>query len=119
MNTLDNDSVNENEMDATSINKADLITSVVEATNVTKVVATQMVNGIIKYIIDSIKLGKSVKIVGLGTFKVKDKPETTGRNPKTREIIKIPFMKVVRFVPSKILKTQLAQLGEPDTSLAS
>ena len=53
-----------------------------------------------------IKFNK-IKISSFGTFKVVDKKERIGRNPKTKVEAKISSRKVVTFKPSQIVKTKL------------
>ncbi len=63
---------------------------------------------VIKYILESIKTSliknKPVPFIGFGTFSVKKRAARNGRNPKTREVMKIPARKVVRFSVGKALK---------------
>ena len=48
-----------------------------------------------------------VKISSFGTFKVINKKERIGRNPKTKIEAKISPRKVVKFKPSMIIKEKL------------
>ena len=48
-----------------------------------------------------------VKISSFGTFKVMNKNERIGRNPKTKVVAKIKSRKVVKFKPSLIIKKRL------------
>ena len=48
-----------------------------------------------------------VKISSFGTFKVADKNERIGRNPKTKIETKITSRKVVKFKPSLFIKKRL------------
>ena len=50
-----------------------------------------------------------MQLVGFGAFEVKYRAERTGRNPKTKESIKIPASKVPVFKPGKALKDIVAQ----------
>ena len=52
---------------------------------------------------DAVSKSGMYSIPGFGTFKIKQLPAKTGRNPKTQEEIKIPARKVVRFKASKNL----------------
>ena len=56
--------------------------------------------------IELIKSNK-VKISSFGTFKVMNKNERLGRNPKTKVEAKIKSRKVVKFKPSLIVKKKL------------
>ena len=53
-----------------------------------------------------IKLNK-VKISSFGTFRIMNKSERIGRNPKTKVEAKISSRKVIKFKPSQIVKTKL------------
>tara|TARA_Y100000590_G_C15558438_1_gene953762 strand:+ start:445 stop:738 length:294 start_codon:yes stop_codon:yes gene_type:complete len=53
-----------------------------------------------------IKLNK-IKISSFGTFKVINKAERVGRNPKTKVEAKILSRKVVRFKPSLLIKEKI------------
>jgi len=53
-----------------------------------------------------IKFNK-IKISSFGTFKVVDKKERIGRNPKTKVEAKIIARKVVKFKPSNTIKEKL------------
>ena len=46
----------------------------------------------------------SVKISSFGTFKIMNKKERIGRNPKTKIETKISARKVIKFIPSDIFK---------------
>ena len=52
----------------------------------------------------AIKKGESVSLVGLGTFRVKERGARQGRNPRTGEIVRIPKKQVVQFVPGNALR---------------
>jgi len=53
---------------------------------------------------ESLKKGQKVTLIGFGTFSVSNRKERTGRNPRTGEAIKIPAMKVPKFVVTRGLK---------------
>ena len=53
---------------------------------------------------------KKVKITSFGTFKVKNKKERIGRNPKTKVEAKIASRKVVKFKSSFLLKDKLNKI---------
>jgi integration host factor subunit alpha len=58
-----------------------------------------LISGLIKF--------NEIKISSFGTFKVVDKKERIGRNPKTKVEAKIVARKVVKFKPSNTIKEQL------------
>lgn len=52
--------------------------------------------------------GDKVQLVGFGAFEVKKRAERIGRNPKTKESIKIPASQVPVFKAGKALKDAVA-----------
>lgn len=89
------------------MNKSDLVNVVVSETNLTKKDSEAAVNAAIAAIVNALKEGDKVQLIGFGTFEVKAVAEREGRNPKTGEVIKIPASKKVSFTASKVLKDQL------------
>lgn len=60
-----------------------------------------LVKEIIENIISGLLKNKQVKIHNFGTFKLKNKKERIGRNPKTKEEVMISSRNVIKFIPSK------------------
>ena len=67
----------------------------------TKMDCNHFVNDLIEEIVVGLILHKLVKIHNFGTFKIKNKKERIGRNPKTKEDIMIPSRNVISFTISK------------------
>lgn len=85
-------------------NKADLIELIAEAADISKAASTRALNSIIEGITLSLRGGKSVAILGLGTFAVKARAARVGRNPKTGEPIQIQAANIPSFKAGKALK---------------
>lgn len=66
----------------------------------TKADATKALNAFLDVVMDALKKGEKVTLVGFGTLSVAEKAARTGINPATRETIEIPARKVVKFKPS-------------------
>lgn len=86
------------------MNKTELVDSIAAKANITKVAAKTALEATLESISESLKKGEAVQLVGFGTFKVNNRKERTGRNPKTGKEIKIPATKVPAFVSGKGLK---------------
>ena len=69
-----------------------------------KNISSQIVDDFFELLIDELIKKKRVKISSFGTYKVIDKNERIGRNPKTKVMAKICARKIVKFKPS--LKTK-------------
>ena len=67
----------------------------------TKIDCNHFVNDLIEEIISGLILHKSVKIHNFGTFKMKNKKERIGRNPKTKEKFMISSRNVISLKISK------------------
>ncbi|WP_029522118.1 HU family DNA-binding protein [Persephonella sp. KM09-Lau-8] len=71
----------------------------------------QIVNGIFEAMIEGLQNGEKIEIRGLGTFKVKERPEKMARNPRTGEKILVPARRTVHFKTGKLLKSRLNGKG--------
>ena len=89
------------------MNKNELITSVSEASGLSKSDAGKAVDGVIGAITGALKSGGDVRIVGFGTFSVAHRKATTGRNPRTGESIQIKASTVPSFKAGKAFKDAL------------
>ena len=86
------------------MSKADLVNVVVSKTEVKKKDVELVVNAALDAIVDALKAGDKVQLIGFGTFEVKDTAAREGRNPKTGEAITIPAGKKPAFSPSEAMK---------------
>ena len=86
------------------MNKTDLINAVAEASELSKKDATKAVEAVFGAVMDSLKKGEKVQLIGFGNFEVRDRAARKGRNPQTGEEIQIPASKVPAFKPGKALK---------------
>tara|TARA_Y100000590_G_C15362878_1_gene879604 strand:+ start:371 stop:661 length:291 start_codon:yes stop_codon:yes gene_type:complete len=66
-----------------------------------------LVDDVFNTIISGLKNQNYVKLSSFGAFKVLNKKERLGRNPKTKEKAMIAARKVVTFKASKVLKTKV------------
>ena len=86
------------------MNKNDLIAAVVSRTGLSKTDAAKAVDGFTASITSALKSGTEVRLVGFGTFSVRHRKATTGRNPRTGEQIQIAATNVPKFKSGKALK---------------
>jgi DNA-binding protein HU-beta len=84
--------------------KAELITEIADSAELTKTAAGAALDAFIDAITKALKKGDSVTLVGFGTFEVRKRKARTGRNPKTKEVIKIKASKAPAFKAGKALK---------------
>lgn len=86
------------------MNKTDLINAVAEKSELSKKDATKAVDTVFETIMDSLKDGDKVQLIGFGNFEVRERAARKGRNPQTGAEIEIPASKVPAFKPGKALK---------------
>ena len=66
----------------------------------------KIINNLIEILIDEIK-ENSFNLKNIGTFKILNKKERIGRNPKTKEVYKIKARKTLAFRPSTNLSRKI------------
>jgi DNA-binding protein HU-beta len=86
------------------MNKSDLIASVVDRSGLTRQDATKAVEAAIETIVDTLKAGEDVRLVGFGTFQVVKRAAGVGRNLRTGQQITIPESKAPKFRAGQVLK---------------
>ena len=86
------------------MNKGELVSFVASKAGITKAQARSAVNAVIEGITKGIKENGKVQLAGFGTFKIVERKERTGIDPRTKKKIKIPAKKVVKFSPRRDLK---------------
>ena len=86
------------------MNKAELIAAVAAKTGETKKGAEEAVNAFVNTVIEALANGDKVQLVGFGSFEVRKRAARKGRNPQTKEEIKIPASKAPVFKAGKALK---------------
>ena len=86
------------------MNKAELITSMAEKSQLTKKDAEAALKAFIDSVQEALEGGDKVQLVGFGSFEVRKRAARKGRNPQTKEEIKIPASKAPVFKAGKALK---------------
>ena len=86
------------------MNKTELIAAIAEKAEISKKDADKAVAALIETVTEALKAGDKIQLVGFGTFEVRVRPERTGRNPRTKETIKIAASKVPAFKAGAALK---------------
>ncbi len=86
------------------MNKMELVAELARRVGLTKKQANMVIDELVDLIKDELRRGRSVRLIGFGTFTVRQRAARKGRNPRTREEITIPARKVPVFKPSNQLK---------------
>lgn len=85
--------------------KKELLNVLSEKLGIKKIETEKFLDTLEEIITEELKKGEDFTLGKLGTFKVKDRAEKNGVNPKTGEKIIIPARKAVTFKSSKNLST--------------
>ncbi|MBL7751946.1 MAG: HU family DNA-binding protein [Chitinophagaceae bacterium] len=89
------------------MNKAELINKIADDAGITKTQANAALDSFTEAVTKTLKGGGKVTLVGFGTFTVSKRAARNGRNPKTKEVIRIKARKVARFKAGKDLAAKL------------
>ena len=86
------------------MNKSELIAAIAAKTGSTKKGAEASLNAFVEAVEETLVKGGKVQLVGFGSFEVRKRAARKGRNPQTKEEIKIPASKAPVFKAGKALK---------------
>lgn len=89
------------------MNKQELIEAVSDATGSTKPETSAVVDAIIATVTHELVQGRSVQLVGFGTFSTGERAGRTGRNPATGAEMHIAAFTRVKFSPGKAFKEEV------------
>src|SRR5690625_6842842 len=84
------------------MNKTDLVNAVAEKSELSKKDAGKAVDAVFEAVMDSLKDGEKVQLIGFGNFEVRERSARKGRNPQTGEEIEIPDRKSTRLNSSHV-----------------
>ncbi|HQZ03189.1 MAG TPA: HU family DNA-binding protein [Thauera sp.] len=86
------------------MNKSELIDVIAKRAEISKAAASRALDATVAGVMDALKSGDVVTLVGFGSFYVGERAARTGRNPRTGKNIKIKAAKVPKFRAGKGLK---------------
>jgi DNA-binding protein HU-beta len=86
------------------MNKADLVKSIAEKSDLTKADAERALNAFIESVEEALVNGDRVQLVGFGSFEVRERAARKGRNPQTNKEITIKASRAPVFRSGKALK---------------
>ena len=86
------------------MNKTELVAAMAESADLSKKDAEKALKAFIEVVTDELKKDEKVQLVGFGTFEVAQRAAREGRNPLTKETIKIAASNAPKFKAGKALK---------------
>ena len=87
--------------------RKDLCKKIYQNLGFSKNFSSTIIDNFFEILIRELLKSNKIKISSFGTFKVMNKKERIGRNPKTKIEAKIVPRKVVKFKPSLLVKEKL------------
>ena len=93
-----------------TITKLDLVNHLHENLGLNKVESKELVEAFFDEIKKSLLNNEEVKISGFGNFKILNKKERPGRNPRTGEPVVISARKVVTFKAGQKLRKKISNI---------
>jgi DNA-binding protein HU-beta len=94
-----------------AVNKGELVEAIASRSGLDKRQAEGALNAFVDAVMDAVKGGERVAILGFGSFNPKSRSARTGRNPQTGAPVKIAASKSVGFAPGAAFKTTLNSKG--------
>src|ERR1043166_5046907 len=89
------------------MNKSEFVAAVSEAARMSKAEGERAVDAFIDVVARQLKKGGEIRLVGFGTFEVRQRQASEGRTPRTGETIKIKASRLPRFKAGKALKDEV------------
>ena len=89
-----------------NMNKATLIARIADKTDLTRKQAEAAVNAFTETVLEALKDGDKVQMMGFGTFEIKERAARVGRKPSTGETIEIPAKRIPTFKAGKGFKDE-------------
>ena len=93
------------------MNKQDLVTAVADQAGLARPEAAKAVDAVFETIMRTLAGGGEVRLVGFGNFSGTRRKASTGRNPRTGEVMDIKASVVPKFKVGKSLKDACNRAG--------
>ena len=89
------------------MNKSELVAAMAEKSCLSNKDSEKALAAFVDAVMDALKKGDKVSLVGFGTFDVRERAARTGLNPRTKEPIEIHASKAPAFKAGKAFKDAL------------
>lgn len=84
--------------------KEELVAKMAEKSGLSKAESKEALKALLESVKETLASGEEISLIGFGTFKVSERSERQGKNPKTGEVITIKASKCPSFKAGKSLK---------------
>lgn len=89
------------------MNKTEFVAAIAEEAGITKADADKAVKAFTSIVVEQLKKGDKIQLVGFGTFEASHRPARQGVNPATKEKITIAAANVPKFKAGAAFKKAL------------
>ena len=86
------------------MNKTEFVAAIAEEAGISKTDAAKAVKAFTDVVVEEMKKGEKIQLVGFGTFETSKRAAREGRNPQTGETMTIAASKAPKFKAGKALK---------------
>jgi integration host factor subunit beta len=90
-----------------TMTKAELVEMVADRADVPRKQADEVVQVVLDSIVAALHRDEKVELRGFGSFRIRQRGERTGRNPKTGAQVHVPPKRIPYFKPGKHLREEL------------
>ncbi|MEM9382300.1 MAG: HU family DNA-binding protein [Planctomycetota bacterium] len=99
--------------DVRTVTKRELVNRIAEETDQTKVVVRDVIQRFLDSVIEELAEGNRLEFREFGVFEVRERAARTAQNPRTREKVKVPAKRVVKFKVGRIMRQRVCDDAEP------
>jgi integration host factor subunit beta len=92
-----------------TMTKADLVELVANHADIARKQADEVVQVVLESIVSALHRSDKVELRGFGSFRIRQRGERVGRNPKTGAQVEVPSKRIPFFKPGKHLREELLQ----------
>jgi len=90
-----------------NFNRKSLTNKIYRDLGFSKNFSSKIIDSFFENLVSELIQSNKIKISSFGTFKVRNKKERIGRNPKTKIEAKISQRKIIKFTPSSLIKRKI------------
>lgn len=101
------------------MNRAELIRAASEKSGIAMYRLDLALDALSAAVLDALAAGEPVKLVGFGTFRIKDRAPRTGRNPRTNAAVRIPPRRLPVFEPGAEMRSAVVKMAGPSDHRAA
>lgn len=100
-----------------TITKKELVHRIAEKTQVTKVIAKEVIQHFLNAIIDELAEGNRLEFREFGVFESRERAARLAQNPRTLEKVPVPAKRIVKFKVGRLMRKKVSGEDVGDLTL--